>query len=128
MTFLSARNYDLFILLYFSFMLFFLYICSLLYYFYILFSDFYYFLFFFFNDTATPEISPLSQHDALPICSAPPARTRACTRTRSPARNGRLGMKLSPVPVEYARRTPWCGPLFEPATRTAETRELDWDR
>src|ERR1017187_1037630 len=26
-------------------------------------------IFFFFNDTATPEISPLSLHDALPICS-----------------------------------------------------------
>src|SRR2546425_11714775 len=26
-------------------------------------------LFFFFNDTATPEIYPLSLHDALPICA-----------------------------------------------------------
>src|SRR2546429_5664342 len=26
------------------------------------------FFFFFFNDTATPEIYPLSLHDALPIC------------------------------------------------------------
>src|SRR5437879_336175 len=51
-----------------------------------------------------------------------PARTRACTRTSSPARNGRLGMKLSPVPVEYARSTPPCGPLLDPATCTAETR------
>src|SRR3990167_2014488 len=32
--------------------------------------------FFFFNDTATPEISPLPLHDALPICWWPPATTR----------------------------------------------------
>src|SRR3712207_7431591 len=29
------------------------------------------FRFFFFNDTATPEISPLSLHDALPIATSP---------------------------------------------------------
>src|SRR2546429_5003857 len=34
------------------------------------------YVFFFFNDTATPEIYPLSLHDALPICpaAAGPAR------------------------------------------------------
>src|SRR3954466_7568558 len=30
--------------------------------------SFFFFFFFFFNDTATPEIYPLSLHDALPIC------------------------------------------------------------
>src|SRR3990167_6987881 len=34
-----------------------------------------YFPFFFFNDPATTEISPLSLHDALPICISPPIAT-----------------------------------------------------
>src|SRR2546426_12437451 len=33
-------------------------------------------IFFFFNDTATPEIYPLSLHDALPICPRPCASRR----------------------------------------------------
>src|SRR5258707_9247810 len=42
-----------------------------------------FFFFFFFNDTATPEIYPLSLHDALPICpggdaAPPPAADPAC--------------------------------------------------
>src|SRR2546429_5818448 len=36
-----------------------------------------YSFFFFFNDTAPPEISPLSLHDALPISPARPAGRRA---------------------------------------------------
>src|SRR5258708_34513663 len=39
------------------------------------------FLFFFFNDTATPEISPLSLHDALPISSG--ASNTPCRSTRA---------------------------------------------
>src|SRR5256885_703513 len=37
------------------------------YYFFFMFLNPHYFFFFFFNDTATPEIYPLSLHDALPI-------------------------------------------------------------
>ncbi len=51
---------------------------------------------------------------------AGPAVTRARTVTCSPAVNGRLGMKLSPVPVEYGRSTPVCLPLREPVTATEE--------
>src|SRR5260221_12176714 len=39
------------------------------------------FFFFFLNDPATPEISPLSLHDALPI-SPPPACERTIARTK----------------------------------------------
>src|SRR2546421_5661311 len=43
-----------------------------------------FFLFFFFNDTATPEIYPLSLHDALPISSSNAAWTPSGeTSTRS---------------------------------------------
>src|SRR5260221_10662735 len=52
------------------------------------------FLFFFFNDTATPEISPLSLHDAFPISAATPtsrnttrwpaSRTRVCGSSTAP--------------------------------------------
>src|SRR5437868_10150742 len=37
-------------------------------------------VFFFFTDTATPEIYPLSLHDALPIFAAPPLARRAAPR------------------------------------------------
>src|SRR5690349_24022682 len=42
------------------------------------------FFFFFFNETATTEIYTLSLHDALPICSAPPASTGASRSTSCP--------------------------------------------
>src|SRR5947209_16844292 len=50
----------------------------------------FFFFFFFFNDTATTEIYTLSLHDALPICSRPPAwpgatSRRPCTARRSAA-------------------------------------------
>ena len=45
----------------------------------------------------------------------------ACTVTRSPATNGLVGMKLSPVLVEYACKRPGCVPLREPATLTFAT-------
>src|SRR5256885_3048967 len=51
----------------------------------------YFFFFFFFNDTAPPEISPLSLHDALPISLSRPAllpyrhhRQKADLRRRRP--------------------------------------------
>src|ERR1039458_9998765 len=51
-----------------------------------------FFIFFFFNDPATPEIYPLSLHDAFPICSdgplsAPVARAPRCAESSAcPAR------------------------------------------
>src|SRR2546421_8265158 len=60
--------------------------------------------FFFFNDTATPEISPLSLHDALPICSSPsiprcarctPASPRRGSPPRSDCRARRAGSASS---------------------------------
>src|SRR3989337_3128893 len=39
--------------------------------------------FFFFNDPATPEIYPLSLHDALPICSAADSAPDSCTEAPS---------------------------------------------
>ncbi len=48
-----------------------------------------------------------------------PASAR--TVTRSPATNGLSGMKLSPVPVEYACRRPGWVPLREPTTLTFAT-------
>jgi hypothetical protein len=58
--------------------------------------------------------------------------TCAVTVTRSPGVNGWRGRKLSPVPVEYARSTPECTPLWEPTARTLDTvvpaspRKLTW--
>src|SRR5246127_6009161 len=48
------------------------------------------FLFFFFNDPATTEISPLSLHDALPICSPQSNRIihRPRERLRGPVHHG----------------------------------------
>ncbi len=66
------------------------------------------------------------------VAVAPPVLTCAVTVTRSPAMNGCAGRKLSPVPVEYARRTPACTPLREPTTCTSDTcvapvpRKLIW--
>src|SRR2546422_4116827 len=64
------------------------------------------YFFFFFNDTAPPEIYPLSLHDALPIClsstmgrpSSPPVTTSA-SRGMAP-RNGTPTCRLirSPPP------------------------------
>src|ERR1035437_9533604 len=42
---------------------------------------FFFFFFFFFNDPATPEIYPLSLHDALPISDAGAPRTGPSWRT-----------------------------------------------
>src|SRR2546426_10811105 len=43
-------------------------------------------LFFFFNDTAPPEISPLSLHDALPIWDEPLVHFGGGERNREPSR------------------------------------------
>src|SRR5258708_33957568 len=65
--------------------------------------------FFFFNDTATPEISPLSLPDALPICRRPnPRRPR---RRRSPA------------PGTSRRRARCAGGVFCVSTRTLRSEE-----
>src|SRR5580704_12172463 len=61
-----------------------------------------------------------------------PVPTSAWTLTRSPGTNGRVGRKLSPVPVEYACRRPGCTPERDPTTRTFATcvpvppRKLIW--
>src|SRR2546430_17543055 len=47
------------------------------------------FLFFFFNDTATPEIYPLSLHDALPISAPPRGRAAAIPHPRRDETPGR---------------------------------------
>jgi len=52
---------------------------------------------------------------------APPTLTCACTLTRSPGVNGWAGTKLSPVPVEYARRLPVWLPLRDPTAFTDAT-------
>src|SRR3974390_3826761 len=62
-----------------------------------------FFFFFFFNETATPEIYPLSLHDALPICHIPGGseqfRTalRAATTVRAEldARSDRKSTRLN---------------------------------
>src|SRR5256886_16642181 len=58
------------------------------------------FLFFFFNDTAPTEISPLPQHDALPIC--PPPR-KAGTGPPAPAPPRR---RRGSAPCRTARPSP----------------------
>src|SRR2546427_3110257 len=55
--------------------------------------------FFFFNDTATPEIYPLSLHDALPIFGANVAALRLCEGPQ--------------YLLADHRRAPSCLPLFE---------------
>src|SRR2546422_3468933 len=45
--------------------------------------------FFFFNDTATPEISPLPLHDALPISPTPAAHAQRRAKMRPPSRASR---------------------------------------
>jgi hypothetical protein len=68
----------------------------------------------------------------LTVCVAPPVSTRAWTVTCSPSTKRCCGTKLSPVPVEYARRLPPWLPLCEPTTCTSETfvpappRKLIW--
>src|SRR5229473_460655 len=55
------------------------------------------FVFFFFNDTATTEISTLSLHDALPICSSPPSPSTS-SATAS-------GMPWTPAPSRSEEHT-----------------------
>src|SRR5256885_17126204 len=47
------------------------------------------FVFFFFNYTATPEIYPLSLHDALPISTAPGSDKVAASRQALPRQSTR---------------------------------------
>src|ERR1043165_10310128 len=49
--------------------------------------SFLFFFFFFFNDPATPEIYPLSLHDALPI--SPDASCRRCSWHTKPSHRDR---------------------------------------
>src|SRR3989442_5878687 len=65
--------------------------------------------FFFFNDTATPEIYPLSLHDALPIslvCDDPPARPPACSgklyAAKAPGDRKSTRLNSSHVRISYA--------------------------
>src|SRR2546426_6363529 len=61
--------------------------------------------FFFFNDTATPEIYPLSLHDALPIwrADAGEALGKSCVDSRSAPRRTSTAPSPRPGAVEVRR-------------------------
>src|SRR5260221_14143168 len=75
------------------------------------------FYFFFFNDTATPEISPLSLHDALPIS----------TRIRFVSWGLWTLIRL-PAEKPGSSRNPCCaiGPPWQPDTAQVTVKMLSW--
>src|SRR2546429_5909551 len=59
--------------------------------------------FFFFNDAATPEISPLSLHDPLPISGHPPTRPASIAPAVRPA--GSTAKRLPSPPTRSEEHT-----------------------
>src|SRR2546430_1358086 len=68
------------------------------------------FFFFFFNDTAPTEFSPLSLHDALPICSVA-SSSAAATGSVSPASAEEARVKSAPSSRADSCRSPACSPM-----------------
>src|SRR5256885_17071242 len=73
------------------------------------------YIFFFFNETAPPEISPLSPHAALPLSPGGRARARGGPSTAPPAAGGPRGRGPP-------RRGPPCSPPPRPRARGASPR------
>src|SRR6266540_7134436 len=63
----------------------------------------FFFFFFFFNDTATTEIYTLSLHDALPVSSTTPVRTRTGWTTSLAAN---VHTATSPTPTRQPTGAP----------------------
>src|SRR3712207_7918068 len=84
--------------------------------------------FFFLNDTATPEISPLPLHDALPIFIAASKRVSSsgCAARYSqkpwPWMRGRRSRRCAPRPATRARPAP-CRERSEEHTSELQSRQ-----
>src|SRR5258708_12760052 len=88
--------------------------------------------FFFFNETATPEISPLSLHDALPISENHSRRTQFMARLVALADEFGLTIDLAYYPPYHSKYNPiervwgvleqhWNGSLLDsPQTQSQE--------
>src|SRR3989442_11375507 len=64
------------------------------------------FIFFFFNDPATPEISPLSLHDALPISILGPTRSGVIVISEGAPPAGRARLTVRDSRIEGATTDP----------------------